>query len=1141
MRILPARLRFSLLPRLTLFALLFFSLLAALLGLRANGPSSPGPEDIGPASVAQDRARERYGLIPLSFEANEGQSDGSINFLARGAGYNIFLQPTETVFVLQRRSRGDGAEAAQRQSDDAAPVPETGSISAASASAEPRPAVLRMKLVGASAAIAEGLDELAGKVNYFIGDAARWRTEVPTYARVRYREVYPGVDVIYYGNQRQLEYDFRIAPGHDWRAVNLRFEGTDRVEVGSAGDLLLSVGESIIRQPKPFVYQEVAGVRREVEGGYVVGDNGTIGFSIGAYDSALPLVIDPVIIYSTYLGGSATEDGNDIKVDAAGNAYICGNTASANFPTANALQATFGGATFEGGRDAFITKLNAAGTAFVYSTYLGGGGDDRCNKITVDSAGNAYVAGETTSTNFPTASALQAMFGGGLSDAFVTKLNAAGSALVYSTYLGGSIFDAASGIALDSSNNVYITGRTTSANFPTANAIQATQASANADAFVTKINPAGSALVYSTYLGGSGGEGFDAGFSIAVDTTGAAYVTGQTTSTNFPTANAIQAAFGGGSPDGDAFLTKVNAAGTALAYSTYFGGSANDIGFEVAVDSASAYVTGVTRSANFPTANALRATLNGASDAFVLKLNAAGSAFVYSTYFGGSGEDSGNGIAVDGGGNAYVSGGTASTDLPTADPTQGASGGGIDGFLTRFNATGSALVFSTYLGGSGGDAILANALDSAGASYLTGRTTSTNFPTVTPVQSANGGGQDAFVTKIVPAVTAATFQFSQVTYTVQEDVTFVNVTVTRFGDTSAAATVDYATADGTASERSDYTTALGTLRFAAGQDALSLPLLISEDSYTEGPESFTISLSNPTGGVSLGVISTASVQITDDATEPTTNPIDDTEVFVGQHYHDFLNRQADAGGLAFWSDIIKACGSETNCRDVLRINVSSAFFLSIEFQQTGYLVYRFYKQTFTDSAERPRGMPRYREFLRDSQEIGRGVVVNVGDWEQRLEANKQEFARRWVQSSEFLARFPADMSAAAFVDKMFQNAEATPTQAERDAAIAAFGAGGVEGRAAALRNIADSAAVFNRQFNSGFVLIEYIGYLRRNPNDAPDMDYSGFDFWLAHFNSHSRPGEDLRNTGVAFARITRAEMVKAFIFSLEYRRRFGQP
>ncbi|HEY0099618.1 MAG TPA: SBBP repeat-containing protein, partial [Pyrinomonadaceae bacterium] len=538
---------------------------------------SPSSNSAQATTLTTERAREAYGRMELSFEANHGQTDASVNFLARGAGYTLFLKPAEAVFVMARQGatpvRKD-ADRAPKTNGNAGIVP-TERVTTARASkgvsGEP-PLTLSMKLVGADAgATVEGADELAGKVNYFKGDdPAKWRTNVPTFGRVRYKEVYPGIDVVYYGNQRQLEYDFVVAPGRDARAVSLEFAGADKLEVDAGGDLLLTVGGEVVRQRKPVIYQEAAGgARREVEGGYVLQPRGRVGFHVGEYDAERPLVIDPILVYSTYLGGSGTDDGNDIKVDSAGNAYICGNTSSTNFPTANAFQATFGGANFEGGRDGFITKLNATGSGFIYSTYLGGSGDDRCNKIAVDSTGNAYVVGESISTNFPRANAFQNTYGGGLSDATITKLNANGDALVFSTYLGGSIFDAGNGIALDSSNNVYITGRTTSANFPTANAIQAAQASQSADAYVTKLNAAGNALVYSTYLGGSDGTegGFDAGFSIAVDSAGGAYVTGQTRSTNFPTVNAVQSTFGGGFPDGDAFVTKINAAGNAFAYS----------------------------------------------------------------------------------------------------------------------------------------------------------------------------------------------------------------------------------------------------------------------------------------------------------------------------------------------------------------------------------------------------------------------------------------------------------------------------------------------------------------------------------------------------------------------------------------------
>jgi hypothetical protein len=1107
-----------------------------------SNPMPPAP----PRTTEQ--AREAYGQLPMSFEANRGQADESVNFVARGAGYTLALSPTEATFALSRPSadKSSGGESSPGGLDDrgAARRARRETRAPDAPRSQPPPAVLRMNLVGANrAATVAGQNELEGKVNYFIGnDPAKWRTDVPTFGRVRYAEVYPGIDVVYYGNQRRLEYDFVVAPGRDAREIALEFAGAQKVEVDAeTGDLLVHVGEETIRQHAPVTYQEVAGGgRREVESRYALRDGGRVEFEVGEYDTSAPLIIDPVLVYSTYLGTSEIDAGFSIAVDSAGNAYVTGYTHSTNFPTASAVQGTHGG----GVSDAFVTKLNAAGSALVYSTYLGGSSDvDEGIDIAVDSAGNAYVIGTTFSTNFPTAGAIQGTYGGGNNDAFVVKLNASGSALVYSTYLGGISSDVGREIAVDSAGNAYVTGVTTSTNFPTANPIDGTLNSN--DAFVTKLNASGSALVYSTYLGGS--SGFEEASGIAVDSAGNAYVTGFTFSTNFPTASPFQGTNGGGNYD--AFITKINAAGSALVYSTYLGGISSDVGREIAVDSAgNAYVTGYTGSTNFPTASAIQGTYGGAFDAFVTKINAAGSALVYSTYLGGSGEDVGFGIAVDSAGNAYVTGYTTSTNFPTASAIQGTNGGGADGFVTKINAAGSALDYSTYLGGSSSDFPSGIAVDSAGNAYVAGSTVSTCFPTTTGAfdTSYNGGDFDAFISKISetgPPTTitpaTSTFQFAQATYTTAEDVNFVTVTVTRTGDTSSPAAVDFSTSDGTASERSDYTTALGTLRFAAGETSKTFDLLINEDSYVEGQETFTVALSNPTVGACLGTPSTATVQITDDASEPSTNVIDDAGTFVGTHYHDFLNRQADASGLAFWTSQITSCGSDAACIDNKRTNVSQAFFLSIEFQQTGYLVFRIYKETYTDSPARPRGMPRYREFLRDTQEVGQGVVVGVGNWEQQLEANKQAFAERWVQKTDFLSEFPLNMTAEQFVDKLFQNSEVTPTQTERNAAIAAFGVGNVQGRAAALRNVADSGSVYNRQFNPAFVLMQYIGYLRRNPNNAPDGNYAGFDFWLTKMNNHSLPGEDVRNEQVARARVQRAEMVRAFIISGEYRGRFG--
>jgi len=402
------------------------------------------------------------------------------------------------------------------------------------------------------------------------------------------------------------------------------------------GDLLLKLGESVVRQPKPFVYQEVAGARREVEAGYALGADGRVRFTVGEYDRSATLVIDPTLVYSTYLGGSGAEQTFDITVDSSGNAYMCGETTSTNFPTANAFDATFNVGNVATDSDAFVTKLSASGLMLVYSTYLGGtgsnanlSGDDICYGIAIDSAGSAYVVGQTRSTDFPTLNAIQATFGGGLSEGFLTKLNASGNGLVYSTFVGGNNFDEARAVAVDSSNNAYVAGRSTSTNFTTVNPIQDTFKGGGSDATISKVNAAGDAFIYSTYLGGGGGGAFEAPFGIALDSAGNAYITGQTSSTDFPTLNAIQATFGGGSPDGDAFVSKINPAGNALVYSTYLGGSDNDVGADIALDSAGrAHITGRTTSTNFPTANALQAALSGVGDGFVTKLNPAGDAFL---------------------------------------------------------------------------------------------------------------------------------------------------------------------------------------------------------------------------------------------------------------------------------------------------------------------------------------------------------------------------------------------------------------------------------------------------------------------------------------------------------------------------------
>lgn len=658
----------------------------------------------------------QYAQVPLSFEANEGQTDAQVRFLSRGNGYGLFLTPREAVLNLQ----GDS---------------------------------LRLQFVGANpnpTVVGAGRQDATS--NYFIGnDPTHWRANVANYDRVIYRDVYPGIDIVFYGNQSQFEYDFLVAPGADPGVIRLRIDGSQGMQLDATGNLVLNARHGEVVQHAPVLYQETGTTRQSVAGQFVLEGDNQIAFRIGEYDRGQMLTIDPILSYSTYLGGSGLDATNQIAVDPTGNVYVVGRTYSTDFPTLNPPQPTKQGAV-----DLFVAKLNAAGTALVYSTYLGGNEalDETPNGIAVNAVGEAYVTGYTDAANFPVAGAIQSSYGGG-GDAFAFKLNASGTAILYSTYLGGSGFDQGGGVALDGLGNAYVAGYTRSANFPTANAFQSTRGGPE-DAFLTKILSDGSALVYSTYLGGSSNESA-AYRCVAVDSLGSAYVTGQTLSGNFPTLNAFQPNFGGG--DGDAFISKFTPDGSALVYSSYLGGSLQDAGQAIAVDgSGSAYLAGSTNSSNFPTVNAFQPGYGGGRDAFITTVNAAGSAVTFSTYLGGSGEDRILGLALDGGDNVWGTGQTLSSNFPTAFATQSNAGGGWDAFVTRMNAAGTALDYSTYLGGSGDDFGLGLAIGSGGDVYVSGGTGSTNFPTLNPFQGSYGGGtSDAFITRfdIRPALVAS--------------------------------------------------------------------------------------------------------------------------------------------------------------------------------------------------------------------------------------------------------------------------------------------------------------------------------------------------------------------------------------------------
>ncbi len=644
------------------------------------------------------RVQDIYGKLPLYFIQNDGQVDEGVKFYERGGGHSLYFTKRGVYLSLVRMQRsedsnketkGSGHMSGRRRLPTAIAqntIPDSRQQELAPTMKES--AMVKLLPLGANKnpeVFAKGL--LEGKVNYFIGnDPARWKTNIPTYQSVVYKEMYKGIDIKFYGNNQQLEYDIIVKPGANPSHVKFSYEGITGLRVTEHGELEVSLKDGKLIQKKPYVYQEIDGKRIEIEGKFRVksAESGVhnpkskvqnpkfmYGFQVAKYDRSQPLIIDPTLAYSTYLGGSNIDVGYGIAVDTDGNAYVTGYTYSTNFPTKNAIQGSNAGYI-----DVFITKLNAAGSALVYSTYLGGSDLDTGLGIAVDTARNAYVTGWTNSANFPTAHAIQGSFAGGY-DAFITKLNAAGSALAYSTYLGGSAADFGTGIVVGTAGDAYVTGQTNSTNFPIKNAIQGSNAG-YIDVFITKLNAAGSALAYSTYLGGSSS---DQGYGITVNTAGDAYVTGQTNSTNFPTKNAIQSSNAGYI---DVFITKLNAAGSALAYSTYLGGSDLDTGLEIAVDTiGNAYVTGQTYSTNFPTANAIQDSNAGDDDVFITKLNAAGSALVYSTYLGGSDLDRGLEIAVDTAGNAYVTGYTESTDFPTAHAIQGGNAGSGDAFVSK--------------------------------------------------------------------------------------------------------------------------------------------------------------------------------------------------------------------------------------------------------------------------------------------------------------------------------------------------------------------------------------------------------------------------------------------------------------------------
>ncbi len=671
--------------------------------------------------TARERADSgaRLAGMPLYFEPNLGQANPQVKMLARGAG--MFFRSEDVAMLLP---------------------------SGHSSAAFP----MEMKWIGGNAAPEIiGENPRDGRSHYFIGDDPRaWVTDVAQHSGVRYREVYSGIDVVFHATQGQIEYDYMVQPGADPAQIKMELSGGEDFYLDGAGNLTIRSAGNTFTHRAPVVYQVERGERQLIAGAFRVlsADPLQVGFDLAEYDHSRELVIDPVMEYGRFFGGSQEEEILSIAVDKDGFIYMSGETSSPDLPlSAGKLAHPASVFQTKGNTLAFVAKLDPTGTKLIYCTYLGGSKTAVGHNLKIDAAGNAYIGGRTEASDFPLMKPIQAKFGGGSDDGFITKLNAAGNALIYSTYLGGSEYDQGRALAVDAAGNAYLTGITESANFPVKNPIQVKYAGKQ-DTFALKINPAGSALVYSTYLGGAGD---DVGHAITVDAAGSAYITGLTNSADFPTAKPLQSAFKGGEGD-DTIVVKINPDGTALVYSTFLGGSKDDESRGIVVDAAgNATITGYTQSSDFPTAKPLQAKFGGgAQDIFVSSLRADGAALNYSTFLGGSGADYGRGLALNAAGDVYLTGYTDSKNFPLKNPLQpNYAGGTADTFYAKLDRTGATLVVSSFLGGDLYERGRGIAVSAHGEVYISGRTESKNFPVTKPHSPAFGGGpNDAFLVKI---------------------------------------------------------------------------------------------------------------------------------------------------------------------------------------------------------------------------------------------------------------------------------------------------------------------------------------------------------------------------------------------------------
>ncbi len=728
-----------------------------------SGSLQPGSSS--PTGALKSAAAMSLARLPLGFELNKGQMDPAVKYAARGSQYTVFLTRSEAVFALPVSTE----------------VPTTlkSIVQQGAARQVRKPPVwtsVGMRLVGANPApMFTASDQLPGTKNYFVGrDTRKWTTGVPLYSRVESGNIYPGIDLAFRGIEKELEFDFLVSPGADPRRIKMAFEGAQHIKLETSGDLIVSSTAGDLRIHRPVAYQEAAdGKRTLVPARFVERRDRGIQLALGSYDRRRRLIIDPSVTYATYLGGVAQDEGLGVATDGGGNTFLTGGTNSPDFPN------TGGGLSYQGGFDAFVTAFNSSGQ-LLFSTLFGGSGDDVGTSVAVNPVGfnpGIFVTGYTTSTDFP-AFVNQTQLAG-TQNAFVCILEyPTGYFTMSSTYLGGEAVDSGLAVTFDNAGigYVYVAGQTTSQSFPISSPLfNETQlnmggGSGASDGFVTELYPDLSGFYFSTFLGGAN-QDFAAG--IALDnpdiTNHHIYITGGTASGGstsppsfYTTPGVIQPTCGtdgncNGGQD-DAFVTVIcnyqdppcNAIGLApnYVYSTFLGGSSKDDAFSIAADLAgNAYITGQTASTDFKLANPLQGTLKGLQNAFISKLNPTGTSLVFSTYLGGSGTDAGLGLAIDDNSNVYITGRTNSSDFPLQFPTQGTIGGGTDAFISAVNSSGSALTFSTFLGGSGDEDVIGGsiAVDSSQNVYVTGDTNSTNFPTQNAYQSSIGSTENCTI------------------------------------------------------------------------------------------------------------------------------------------------------------------------------------------------------------------------------------------------------------------------------------------------------------------------------------------------------------------------------------------------------------